>query len=133
MQMIFDLQCVKMKPLKAISDMKLIRNTLKAVVDFGLKQLLSTAIDQFISINHTLTKEELANYKAGETGETFAHSIIHQLDTLLQSFQNVTNTPNYDGLVSIVTTDKTARRHSIVLVVWYWIKNIKKFERLDLI
>lgn len=94
--------------------MKSVRDTLKAVVDFGLQQLRSTAIkprlhtwvDQFISVNHTLTEEELANYEAGET---FAHSLIHQLDTLLKSFQNVMNSRNYDGLVSIVTTDVTAR------------------------
>lgn len=94
--------------------MKSVRDTLKAVVDFGLQQLRSTAVkprlhtwvDQFISINHTLTEEELANYEAGET---FAHSLIHQLDTLLKSFQNVMNSRNYDGLVSIVTSDVTAR------------------------
>lgn len=97
-----------------LSGMKSVRDTLKAVVDFGLQQLRSTAIkprlhtwvDQFISLNHILTEEELANYEAGET---FAHSLIHQLDTLLKSFQNVMNTRNYDALVSIVATDATAR------------------------
>ncbi|XP_055299578.1 conserved oligomeric Golgi complex subunit 4 [Sitodiplosis mosellana] len=97
-----------------LAGMKSVRDTLKAVVDFGLQQLRSTAIkprlhtwiDQFISLNHTLTDEELANYEAGET---FAHSLIHQLDTLLKSFQNVMNSRNYDALVSIVATDATAR------------------------
>lgn len=94
--------------------LKSVRDTLKAVVDFGLQQLRSTAvkprlhtwIDQFISLNHTLSEEELANYEAGET---FAHSLIHQLDTLLKSFQNVMNSRNYDALVSIVASDATAR------------------------
>lgn len=97
-----------------LSGMKSVRDTLKAVVDFGLQQLRSTAIkprlhtwiDQFISLNHNLSEEELANYEAGET---FAHTLIHQLDTLLKSFQNVMNSRNYDALVSIVTTDATAR------------------------
>lgn len=97
-----------------LSEMKSVRDTLKAVVDFGLQQLRSTAIkprlhtwiDQFISLNHTLSDEELANYEAGET---FAHSLIHQLDTLLKSFQNVMNARNYDALVSIVAIDATAR------------------------
>lgn len=97
-----------------LAGMKSVRDTLKAVVDFGLQQLRSTAIkprlhtwiDQFISLNHNLTDEELANYEAGET---FAHSLIHQLDTLLKSFQNVMNSRNYDALVSIVATDATAR------------------------
>lgn len=97
-----------------LSGMKSVRDTLKAVVDFGLQQLRSSAIkprlhtwiDQFISLNHTLTEEELATYEAGET---FAHSLIHQLDTLLKSFQNVMITRNYDALVSIVATDATTR------------------------
>lgn len=97
-----------------LSGMKSVRDTLKAVVDFGLQQLRSTAIkprlhtwiDQFISLNHTLSDEELANYEAGET---FAHSLIHQLDTLLKSFQTVMNARNYDALVSIVAIDATAR------------------------
>lgn len=102
-----------------LSGIKSARDTLKAVVDFGLHQLRSTAIkprlhtwiDQFISLNHTLSDEELANYEAGET---FAHSLIHQLDTLLKSFQNVMNTRNYDALVSIVTTDATARLERVI-------------------
>lgn len=97
-----------------LAGMKSVRDTLKAVVDYGLQQLRSTAIkprlhtwiDQFISLNHIMTDEELANYEAGET---FAHSLIHQLDNLLKSFQNVMNSRNYDALVSIVATDATVR------------------------
>lgn len=97
-----------------LSGMKSVLDTLKAVVDFGLQQLrasavkprLHTWVDQFIQLNHTPTDEELANYEAGET---FAHSLIHQLDALLKSFQDVMSSRNYDALVSIIATDATAR------------------------
>lgn len=97
-----------------LSDMKSVRDTLKAVVDFGLQQLRTTAIkprlhtwiDQFISQNHTMTEEELCTYQAGET---FVQTLIIQLDGLLNSFKIVMNSRNYDALVSLVATDTTAR------------------------
>lgn len=97
-----------------LSGMKSVRDTLKAVVDFGLQQLRSTAIkprlhtwiDAFISLNHNLTDDELATYEAGET---FAQSLILQLDTLLKSFKDVMSTRNYECLVSLVASDATAR------------------------
>lgn len=97
-----------------LSGMKSVRDTLKAVVDFGLQQLRSTAIkprlhtwiDQFISLNHNMSDEELANYEAGET---FAQSLIHQLSNLLKSFEDGMNARNYDALVSVVATDTTSR------------------------
>lgn len=97
-----------------LSGMKSVRDTLKAVVDFGLQQLRSTVIkprlhtwiDQFISLNHTLTDEELATYEAGET---FAQTLVHQLSTLLKSFEDVMSNRNYDALVSLVATDTTSR------------------------
>lgn len=97
-----------------MSGMKSVRDTLKAVVDFGLQQLRSTAIkprlhtwiDQFVGLNHILNDEELSNYEAGET---FAQQLIHQLDSLLKSFENVMNSRNYDALVGLVATDLTAR------------------------
>lgn len=97
-----------------LSGMKSVRDTLKAVVDFGLQQLRSTAIkprlhtwiDQFISLNHNMSDEELANYEAGEK---FAQSLIHQLSNLLKSFEDVMNARNYDALVSVVATDTTSR------------------------
>lgn len=97
-----------------LGGMKSVLDTLKAVVDFGLQQLRSTAIkprlhtwiDQFISLNHNFTDEEHANYEAGET---FAQSLILQLDTLLKSFKDVMNTRNYECLVSLVASDATAR------------------------
>lgn len=47
-----------------LSGMKSVRDVLKAIVDFGLQQLRATAIkprlhtwiDQFISLNHTMTE-----------------------------------------------------------------------------
>lgn len=97
-----------------LSGMRSVRDTLKAVVDFGLQQLRSTVIkprlhtwiDQFISLNHNLSDEELATYEAGET---FVQSLIHQLSTLLKSFEDSMSTRNYDALVSLVATDTTSR------------------------
>lgn len=97
-----------------LSNMKSVRDTLKAVVDYGLQQLRQTAIkprlhtwvDQFISQNHTMTEEELCAYQAGET---FVQTLIIQLDGLLNSFKNVMNSRNYDALVSLVATDTTTR------------------------
>lgn len=97
-----------------MSGMKSVRDTLKAVVDFGLQQLRATAIkprlhtwiDQFIALNHTMSDEELGAYEAGET---FAQMLIHQLDTLLKSFVHIMNSRNYDALVSLVASDLTTR------------------------
>lgn len=97
-----------------LSGLKSVRDTLKAVNDFGLQQLRSTAIkprlhtwvDQFISLNFAFSEEELSTYEAGET---FIQSLIVQLDGLLNSFKNVMSERNYDALVSLLATDATAR------------------------
>lgn len=97
-----------------MSGMKSVRDTLKAVVDFGLQQLRATAIkprlhtwvDQFIALSHTLNDDELGAYEAGET---FAQMLIHQLDALLKSFENVLNRRNYDALVGLIAGDLTLR------------------------
>lgn len=97
-----------------ISELKAVRDSLKAVVDFGLQQLRSSAIkprlnpwvDQFLSYNHHLTEEELASYEAGET---FVQFLIVQIDGLLNSFKNVLSARNYDALVSILASEVTVR------------------------
>lgn len=97
-----------------LSGLKSVQDTLKAVVDFGLQQLRSSAvkprlntwIDQFISLNHELNEEELAAYEAGET---FAQSLVMQLSGLLSTFKAVMSDRNYDALVSILAADATAR------------------------
>jgi len=97
-----------------LSGLKSVRDTLKAVNDFGLQQLRSTAVkprlhtwvDQFISLNHTFSEEELSAYEAGET---FIQSLIVQFEGLLNSFKGVMSDRNYDALVGLLATDTTVR------------------------
>uniref|UniRef100_A0A8D7ZZH9 Conserved oligomeric Golgi complex subunit 4 n=1 Tax=Culex pipiens TaxID=7175 RepID=A0A8D7ZZH9_CULPI len=97
-----------------LSLLKSVGDSLKALVDFGLQQLRTAAIkprlhpwvDQFIAHNHNLTEEELATYEAGET---FIQFLIVQIDGMLTMFKASLTPRNYDALVSIVTTEITAR------------------------
>ncbi|EAT42674.1 AAEL005794-PA [Aedes aegypti] len=97
-----------------LSGLKSVGDSLKALVDFGLQQLRTSAIkprlhpwvDQFISHNHNLSEEELATYEAGET---FIQYLIVQIDGLFTLFKSALTPRNYDALVSIVTTEITAR------------------------
>lgn len=97
-----------------LSGMKGVGDTLKAVIEFGMQQLRSSAlkprinpwIDQFQSYNHMMTEEELAAYEAGET---FIQFLIIQLDGLLNSFKKCLSERNYDVLVSMLATDVTTR------------------------
>lgn len=97
-----------------LSGLKSVGDSLKAVIEFGMQQLRSSAlkprinpwIDQFQSYNHMLTEEELAAYEAGET---FIQFLIVQLDGLLTSFKKSLCERNYDVLVSMLATDVTTR------------------------
>jgi conserved oligomeric Golgi complex subunit 4 len=97
-----------------LSGLKSVGDSLKAVIEFGMQQLRSSAlkprinpwIDQFQSYNHMLTEEELAAYEAGET---FIQFLIVQLDGLLNSFKKSLSERNYDVLVSMLATDVTTR------------------------
>ncbi|ALC39286.1 CG7456 [Drosophila busckii] len=97
-----------------LTELKNVRDALKATVDFGIQQLRSSAIrprlnpwvDEFLNYSHHLTEEELATYEAGET---FVQYFIVQLDGLLNSFKNALSPRNYDALVSILATEVTNR------------------------
>ncbi|EDW13343.2 conserved oligomeric Golgi complex subunit 4 [Drosophila mojavensis] len=97
-----------------LTELKAIRDALKATVDFGIQQLRSSAIrprlnpwvDEFLNYSHHLTEEELSAYEAGET---FVQYFIVQLDGLLNSFKNALSPRNYDALVSILATEVTNR------------------------
>ncbi|XP_053675501.1 conserved oligomeric Golgi complex subunit 4 [Anopheles nili] len=97
-----------------LGGLKSVGDSLKALIDFGFQQLRSSAIkprlhpwvDQFLTHNHNLTEEELASYEASET---FVQFLIVQIDGLLNSFKVALTPRNYDALVSIVTTEITAR------------------------
>ncbi|GAB0094433.1 Conserved oligomeric Golgi complex subunit 4 [Sergentomyia squamirostris] len=101
------------------SGLKSVGDTLKAVIDFGMQQLRSSAIkprlhqwvDEFLNISHNLTEEELVAYNAGET---FVQSLISQIDGLLKSFENALSQRNYGILVEILATDITARLERVI-------------------
>ncbi|XP_017121164.1 conserved oligomeric Golgi complex subunit 4 [Drosophila elegans] len=95
-----------------LTELKAVRDALKATVDFGMQQLrssvikprLSPWINQFLNYSHNLNEEELAAYEAGET---FVQFFIVQLDGLLNSFKSSLSPRNYDALVSILATEVT--------------------------
>lgn len=97
-----------------LSQIKAVGDSFRAVVEFGMQQLRSSAIkprlnpwvDQFLSHNHTLTEDELQVYEAGET---FIQYLIVKIDGLLASFKSILSTRNYDALVGILATDITSR------------------------
>ncbi|SPP81705.1 conserved oligomeric Golgi complex subunit 4 [Drosophila guanche] len=95
-----------------LTELKAVRDALKATVDFGMQQLRSSAIkprinpwiNKFLSYSHNLTEEELAIYEAEET---FVQFFIVHLDGLLNSFKTALSPRNYDALVSILATEVT--------------------------
>lgn len=97
-----------------LAGLRSFNDSLRALIDFGLQQLRSSAIkprlhpwvDQFLTHNHQLTEEEFAAYEAGET---FIQYLIVQLDTLLNSFKSQLSERNYEALVDIIATDTTIR------------------------
>lgn len=97
-----------------LSQIKAVGDSFRAVIEFGMQQLRSSAIkprlhpwvDQFLSHNHVLTEDELQIYEAGET---FIQFLIVKIDSLLLSFKSLLSTRNYDALVGILATDITSR------------------------
>lgn len=97
-----------------ISELRTVRDTLKACVNFGMTQLRSSAIkprlnpwiDQFFNYSHILSEEELADYEAGET---FIQTLIVQIDAFLSQFKNALTPRNFDAFVSILASDTTSR------------------------
>lgn len=97
-----------------LSELKSVRDTLKACVDFGLQQLRSSAIlprlhpwvDQYLNYKHQLTEDELSAYEAGET---FVQFLIVQIDGLLNTFKQFLTPRNYDALISIIASELTLR------------------------
>ncbi|KAL9925550.1 conserved oligomeric Golgi complex subunit 4 isoform 2-T2 [Glossina fuscipes fuscipes] len=97
-----------------VAELKSVRDTLKACVDFGMHQLRSSAIkprlhpwvDQYLNYKHHLSEEELAAYEAGET---FVQYLIVQIDGFLSSFKLILTVRNYDALVIILATELTSR------------------------
>lgn len=99
--------------------LKAVGDSLKAIVEFGMQQLRSSAIkprlhgwvDDFLNYSHSPTEEELAAYEAGET---FMQKLITEVDGLLNSFQTILTPRNYEIVVGMLATDVTQRMERVV-------------------
>ncbi|XP_066260041.1 conserved oligomeric Golgi complex subunit 4 [Euwallacea similis] len=93
---------------------------LTEIIDYGLQQLKSTVIkprinpwvDNFLNISHQLTEDELSSYEAGES---FAQTLIMNLETLLSSFKNVLTSNNYDSFIQVLTSEVTQRFEKVIM------------------
>lgn len=102
-----------------MSGLRIVGDSLKAIIDFGMQQLRSSAlkprlhgwVDDFLNYSHNLSEEELAAYEAGET---FMQKLIIELDALLNSFKESLCGRNYEILVGMVATDVTVRMERVM-------------------
>lgn len=102
-----------------MSGLRSVADSLKAIIDFGMQQLRSSAlkprlhgwVDDFLNYNHNLTEEELAAYEAGET---FMQKLIIEIDGLLNSFKEALCSRNYEIVVGMMATDVTQRMERVV-------------------
>ncbi|XP_018565515.1 conserved oligomeric Golgi complex subunit 4 [Anoplophora glabripennis] len=103
-----------------LSGLSSVTTNLKAIIDYGIQQLRSTAIkprvnpwvDAFLNMNHHLTEDELNVYEAGES---FVQSLIMNLETLLSSFKDILTSSNYDCFTQVLTTEVTQRFEKVIL------------------
>ncbi|XP_050497747.1 conserved oligomeric Golgi complex subunit 4 isoform X2 [Diabrotica virgifera virgifera] len=103
-----------------LSGLSSVTTNLKDIIDYGIQQLRSSAIkprvnpwvDQFLSISHHLTDDELSAYEAGES---FVQTLIMNLETLLSSFKDILTSSNYDTFTQILTTEVTQRLEKVVM------------------
>lgn len=102
-----------------MSGLRTVGDSLKAIIDFGMQQLRSSAlkprlhgwVDDFLNYSHNLSEEELAAYEAGET---FMQKLIIELDGLLNTFKDALCGRNYEILVGMVATDVTVRMERVM-------------------
>ncbi len=91
---------------------------LKSIHEQGMQQLRQSAVkprirpwmDDFVS--HDIDDEQFADYEANDP---FVQNLIRNLDALLFGFKRSLTTGNYDGLVSILTTEVTLQLEKAVL------------------
>ncbi|XP_072401947.1 conserved oligomeric Golgi complex subunit 4 [Diabrotica undecimpunctata] len=103
-----------------LSGLSSVTTNLKDIIDYGIQQLRSSAIkprvnpwvDQFLSISHHLTDDELSAYEAGES---FVQTLIMNLETLLSSFKDILTSSNYDTFTQVLTTEVTQRLEKVVM------------------
>lgn len=97
-----------------LSGLSSVTINLKEIIEYGIQQLrvsaikprISSWVDNFTSINHQLTEEELSIYEAGES---FIQTLIMNLESLLALFKDVLTTANYDAFISVLTSEVTQR------------------------
>lgn len=102
-----------------MSGLRAVGDSLKAIIDFGMQQLRSSAlkprlhgwVDDFLNYSHNLSEEELAAYEAGET---FMQKLIVELDGLLSGFKEGLCARNYEIVVGMVATDVTVRMERVM-------------------
>ncbi|KAJ8918457.1 hypothetical protein NQ315_008154 [Exocentrus adspersus] len=102
-----------------LSGLSSVTTNLKAIIDYGIQQLRSTAIkprvnpwvDAFLNISHHLTEDELAAYEAGES---FVQNLIMNLETLLSSFKDILTSSNYDLFTQVLTSEVTQRFEKVI-------------------
>ncbi|XP_060518006.1 conserved oligomeric Golgi complex subunit 4 [Cylas formicarius] len=93
---------------------------LKSIINYGMQQLGSTAIkpritpwvDSFLNYSHDLTEDELSEYEAGES---FAQTLIMNLETLLSSFRDILTPSNHENFTEVLTTEVTQRMEKAVM------------------
>ncbi|CAD6216456.1 GSCOCG00004617001-RA-CDS [Cotesia congregata] len=103
-----------------LAGMKGVTTTLRAVIDYGMEQLRSSAVkpritpwvDSFLSVNHQVNEDELLRY---ETDEPFVQTLVMNLEGLLEAFKSSLTTANYDALIGILTSEVTIRLEKVVL------------------
>lgn len=101
------------------SGLRAVRDSLKAIIDFGMQQLRSSAlkprlhgwVDDFLNYSHCPSEEELAAYEAGET---FMQKLIVEIDGLLGTFKEALCSRNYEIVVGMISTDVTQRMERVV-------------------
>ncbi|XP_030749484.1 conserved oligomeric Golgi complex subunit 4 isoform X2 [Sitophilus oryzae] len=103
-----------------LSGLSSVSASLTEIIEYGFQQLKSTAIkprinpwmDNFLNFSHQLTEDELSAYEAGES---FAQTLIMNLETLLSSFKEILSSNNYDHFIQVLTVEVTQRFEKVIM------------------
>ncbi|ELU05879.1 hypothetical protein CAPTEDRAFT_225425 [Capitella teleta] len=110
----------KAKLQSCLSDLGIVSNHFKDVLEFGFSQLNSTAVkprvkplvDTFLNINHNISEDDFAQYEANDP---WVQNFILNLDGLLVTFKSTLTSTNYDSLVSQLSTEITTQLEKTVM------------------
>ncbi|KAL3859523.1 hypothetical protein ACJMK2_009739 [Sinanodonta woodiana] len=103
-----------------LSDLGIVANKFKDVLELGFHQLTSSVIkpkikpqiDAFLSTSHNISEEEFSNYEANDP---WVQNFIVALDSMLGSFKESLTGTNYDKFVSLVTGECTMQLEKSVI------------------